>query len=32
MNEDLNEFQICWNIMLAIGFLVVILDLTYWRP
>jgi hypothetical protein len=32
MNEETTEFQICWNLMVVIGLLVVILDLTYWRP
>ena len=30
--KETTEFQICWNIVVAIGVLVVILDLTYWRP
>lgn len=32
MDEETTEFQICWNIAVALAFLVLILDLTYWRP
>lgn len=32
MTEETTEFQICWNLMVALALLVLILDLAVWRP
>jgi hypothetical protein len=32
MTKETTEFQICWNILVALAVLVLILDIAVWRP
>lgn len=32
MTEETTEFKICWNIAVALGLIVLMLDLLVWRP